>query len=830
VISSLKFLSPVSLETVAWLGALAVAVLLLLRVFAGPAAAISRRAGLYVLRAVLLAAILALLFNPVIVEEQPGSVDLPDVFCLLDASHSMSMDTGLTRWQSSLGMIRDAQREAGNRSHARVSLFRFGQKLSAIEPAQVGLEDGESGRSAVQSKASEPGVPGAPARGKPLPPALPTDSDTQLAGALRQLSSRFGRSLPASIVLFSDGQARDAADVEKVAGYFAKLNVPIHVVPVGDTGKGGDVAIVGVVAPDRVRRFSQVDVQVFLRSFGYEGRRARLTLSALGDDGKAQREITWLPITLGRGIQSVPLTFQSDTQMRKLAFTIEPQENEISTDNNRFLTEIGIDRTKIRVLYIEGNVTRLTPSQTPGAPPRGAYSDLQEALSEDPDIECVVLYAFPGGMNLQRVGNANFASVDRGFPDTVAEMSAFDCMILSNVSHEAFNPKHLQWIDNWVATRGGGLCMAGGQFSFASGGWGGSVIEKILPVELLPGTEDFDAGELTVLPVISGAVHPVWHITSNEKQNLEIVRSFPVLNAGNRFLRAKPNLSSVLATAPRPPGDPLPVITAGRYGKGRSLAVAGGITEPSSGEFTRWGENDHRYYAKFWRNVVYWLTESSSIGRRRLIASADKKFYRPGETISLAALAYDEGANRTRDYRIVAMIEPAASAAELTSDNSPVRWPDGLQRTSGEEGPFIAWGEEFELAKPVGQEGYDIQLPIAEVLSASSATQALRVELTAYEDQTQVDSTSLNLQVLDDPFELQNPFPNHELLSRVAAVSGGRVITDAKSLARELTELKVNVGPPDIRRTPLWSRWPLLLVLAGLLTAEWIYRRAVGLA
>src|SRR5438445_260931 len=289
-------------------------------------------------------------------------------------------------------------------------------------------------------------------------------------------------------------------------------------------------------------------------------------------------------------------------------------------------------------------------------------------------------------------------------------------------------------------------------------------------------------------------------------------------------------LSTVLATAPRPPGEDIRFLSVGRYGKGRSMALAGAITEPWSGEFTRWGQNDHRYYAKFWRNAVYWLTESSSIGRRRLIASADKKFYRPGENISLAALAYDEGANRTRDYRIVAMIEPAASSGDLASEYSPVRWPDGVPRTGGEEGPFIAWGEEFELSKGAAKEGYDIQLPIAEALSAAAATQALRIELTAYEDLTQVDSTSLNIQVLDDPFELQNPFPNHELLSRIAAVSGGKVLTDAESLARQLTELPVKIGPPEIRKTPLWSRWPILAVLMGLLTIEWIWRRSVGLA
>jgi uncharacterized membrane protein len=817
------FLPPVSLETVAELAIAALAVLIVLRLLAGPAATISRRAGLYVLRAVILATVLALLFNPVRVQELPGSIDAPDIFYLLDASSSMAMGTGTTRWDDVTGMIKEASDKAGDRSHARLNLFRFGQKLAAIEPSQIGM-----GSPAVPSNATSASAAGTAAKSKTPPPAKPADSDTQLAAALRQLSSRFGRSVPASIVLFSDGQARDAGDVEKIAGYFSRLKVPIHVVPVGDTTRGGDVAIVGVVAPDRVRRFSQVDVQVFLRSYGYEGLNARLVLSSLGENGM-QHEITSTPITLRKGIQSVPLAFQSDAQMRKLEVSITPQKDEISVNNNRFPVDIGIDRTKIRVLYIEGNVTRMQQVlRGDRYEMRGAFSDLQDALSEDPDIECVVLMAFPGSTDLRRVAGASTA-VDRGFPDTVAELSAFDCIVLSNVSENAISEKHQKWIDNWVNQRGGGLCMVGGQFSFGSGGWGGSVIEQILPVVLPEAGEDFEAGDpLAVLPSLTGRVHPIWHIVNDEKQNREILRSFPPFSAGNRLPRAKPNISTVLATATRGQATDIPAITVGHYGKGRSLALAGGITEPWSGEFTRWGQNDHRYYAKFWRNAVYWLTESSSIGRRRLIASTDKKSYRPGDSISLSALAYDEGANRTRDYRVVAMIEPAASTTDLISDDSPVRWPDGMQRTSGQEGPFIAWGEEFEVAKGPGKEGYDIQLPIAEALSA--ANQALRIELTAYEDLTQVDSTSLNIQVLDDPFELQNPFPNHELLSRIASVSGGKVLTNADALARELEAIPVKVGPSTTRTTPLWSRWWLLLLLLGLLSAEWIWRRSIGLA
>jgi hypothetical protein len=106
----------------------------------------------------------------------------------------------------------------------------------------------------------------------------------------------------------------------------------------------------------------------------------------------------------------------------------------------------------------------------------------------------------------------------------------------------------------------------------------------------------------------------------------------------------------------------------------------------------------------------------------------------------------------------------------------------------------------------------------------------MRVELTAYEDFTQVDSTSLDIQVLHDPFEQQNPFPNHELLRRLAANSGGKVIQSPDELADILNEVQADVGPPIYKRSPLWSNVWVLLLLLGLLAGEWCWRRTLGLA
>jgi hypothetical protein len=337
-VEHIEYLSPVTLQTFLTAAAGVLLVVLLVRWLIGPPAAIARRPGLYILRGLILLVLAALLLNPVRVQELPGSVDPPDVYCLLDSSHSMAMGTPATRWDESLRTIREAD-ALGTRSHARLHLFRFGQKLAAIDPAQLGLDGGQRST----------------ARAKSLPAVGPTDADTQLAGALRQVSSRFGRALPAGVVLFSDGRARDEADVEKTARYLAKLGVAIHVVPVGDTGRGGDVAIEGVVAPTRVRRRSQVHVQAYLRSYGYDGRRADVVLSSVGEPGGQPRKLESRPIVLQSGKQTVDLTFQSEVQMRKLEVSIAPQEDEISTDNNRLTTDIEIDRTKIRVLFIEGN-------------------------------------------------------------------------------------------------------------------------------------------------------------------------------------------------------------------------------------------------------------------------------------------------------------------------------------------------------------------------------------------------------------------------------------------------------------------------------------------
>jgi hypothetical protein len=123
-----------------------------------------------------------------------------------------------------------------------------------------------------------------------------------------------------------------------------------------------------------------------------------------------------------------------------------------------------------------------------------------------------------------------------------------------------------------------------------------------------------------------------------------------------------------------------------------------------------------------------------------------------------------------------------------------------------------------------------LTLPLVDALAAGRAGQAFKLELTAYEGETQIDSSSIDVQILSDPQEQQNPLPNREFLASLAKATGGREFTDAKALADALAQLPVAVSPPTIRQTPLWNSWMILYGLLVILGMEWISRRWLGLA
>ncbi len=158
--TTFNLLSPFSLAHVVLLTVAAVALLLMARVLFGPPLGPSRRPGLWILRGLILLVLVAMLANPVRVDRSTGRLRRCDVSYLLDTSASMALGEGTSRFDQALQMIRDVDSLVPPEKRPNVSTYRFGQRLAAVE--SLTGDDGNS--------------------------IAPTDHDTQLLSALRQLT------------------------------------------------------------------------------------------------------------------------------------------------------------------------------------------------------------------------------------------------------------------------------------------------------------------------------------------------------------------------------------------------------------------------------------------------------------------------------------------------------------------------------------------------------------------------------------------------------------------------------------------------------------------
>ena len=462
-----NLLPPVSLAQAAVLVVAVIALIGVARAVWGPSLALSRRPELWILRGLVLLVLAGILANPVEVRRSTGDVQRSDVTYLLDVSASMALGEGTSRSEHARQILHDVDHMIPAEQRPNVHAYRFGQQLAAIESL---------------SAADETSL-------------APTESDTQLLSALRQLMGRLPGGQHQAVVLLSDGRSREPAGVQEMARRYAERHVPIHVVPLGEADRGGDLAMVNMVVPARVRKHSEVAATVWLRSFGYDGVRTELKLEALSQPGQPPRPLARLPITLTSGIQSFPLRFQSDLETTRVQATVPVQPREISANNNRVVADILVDSTRIRVLYVEGVQQQTTQHPMPNGMVeiRGLHSVLYEALADDPDIDCVPLLVLPNAGDFQStIGET------RGFPATRAQLYAFDAIILSDVSCLRFTDQQLTLIEEWVRDRGAGLCMTGGPGSFGEGGWDRTVLADILPVNFSAAQPSWGEGnELT---------------------------------------------------------------------------------------------------------------------------------------------------------------------------------------------------------------------------------------------------------------------------------------------------------------------------------------------
>lgn len=296
-----------------------------------------------------------------------------------------------------------------------------------------------------------------------------TGSGSNLEKAIDHALSILPPQSAGRILLISDGNqtSGDAVEAARRAksiarrGVGGKRGVSIDVLPV-DYDIRNEVLIESVDAPPQAAQSSSINLRVTLYStIPVVGRIAVLDEGIPVDLNGAQDGAA-RAVNLQAGTTVVVLPVQLDARrVHRFEVVFEPEG-------------AGKDGEPLDTFADNNRASAFT--LTPG---RGAVLIVDGVSNGE--------IAGPGGVlaaTLLQAGIDVTTVAPESIPTDLLDLQRFDLIVLQNVPADAVASNVQQLLVSHVQDFGAGLVMIGGPDSFASGGWKGSVIEPILPVNL----------------------------------------------------------------------------------------------------------------------------------------------------------------------------------------------------------------------------------------------------------------------------------------------------------------------------------------------------------
>ena len=255
------------------------------------------------------------------------------------------------------------------------------------------------------------------------------------------------------ILLISDGN-ETAGDLKAVARVAAANKIPIDVLPLPYHHQR-EVIFRRLVAPNRARSNQTVPVRFILTS----------THEAAGE---LMLSLNGMPVDLdpASASQTVPVRLKPGTNVRTISLPVgsrgvhEFQARFLPADPNAD-DEIAQNNRAAAVTFVSGPGHVLLVAQ-----------DDHEAASLATALKAAEIDARP---------------VSAGqFPETLTRLLDADAVVLVNVPNHVFSQRQQELICRYVSDLGGGLVTVGGPDSYGAGGWIGSPVARILPVDMDP--------------------------------------------------------------------------------------------------------------------------------------------------------------------------------------------------------------------------------------------------------------------------------------------------------------------------------------------------------
>jgi uncharacterized membrane protein len=710
-----------------------------------------QRMALLALRTVAIAMVLLAMLRPTIVytetKKQPATLAV-----LVDETRSMSVRDafdGQTRWEALSRAVADTRPALGKLAKEfEIEAYAFDDK---IHPLKI---DG----------------------GKISLAETPEGQQTAIGAALEEVARRNAGKRLLGMILLSDGKETALSNLppQTAAARLKQLGCRLFAFVFGQSrglGQTQDVSVKDLVVNHSIFIKNQLTASGQIRVDGYVNRAIPVRLLFETSPGKMEVVAEQTVRAAGDG-QLLPVKFNYVPPMSgqwKVAIEAVPQPGELVTTNNQLADFVTVRDGGLNVLYLEGGV-------------RVEQRFLRRELDSSPDIK------------------VDYVRLDPRHPDVrpkdidlakCFQPGKYDAYIIGDLDSAAFRDNELKDLAGAVS-KGAGLIMLGGAYSFGPGGYADTPLAGVLPVAIDrlerqnlddPIRSDLHLGEAVQMrPTEIGLLHFALMLAGTRAENEALWKQLPPLDGANRFKGVKPG-ALVLADDGR--GHPL--LVAQQYG-GRVLAFAGDST---------WRWQMHGFtaaYKRFWRQVVLWLARRDESAKSNVWIKLDRRRFDPAERVEFTAGANAEGLEPIKD---------ADYGVELTL-------PDGSR-------------------KPLQPTRKDDQIQGAFTLAQASGDYAIEVRASAKGQP--IGTAKARFLVSQRDLELDDASADADLMQDLAARTGGELLPSEQlpDLIGRLLAQSKSLDVLQETKQRLWDTWPFFLIVVAALSLEWYLRKRWGL-
>ncbi len=644
-----------------------------------------------------------------------------------------------------------------------------------------------------------------------LPRFAPKGTLTDIGTAIREVAAAWKGQQNAGVLLITDGGHNSG---QLLIEDITALGVPVYAIGVGSAEAPKDIQIQHVDYTPVAYTNHENIIRVTVVQTGYIGKTTRLSLREV----KRKTLVDTETLTFEQSQEATPA---STTTKQIIELKLTPQvegnfqytvelpalDGELTEANNQRTFSVKVVKAKLNVFYLEGR-------------PRWEYTFLKRALERDPDIEatCAVLLRNrskqfpPDGTVPSRLDGyypqTTPASETRRFPETPAELSKYDVLILGDLGVEHLTSTQQRAIVDFVERQGKSIIFLPSRRMLGMNGLRNTELVQLLPIDIPSGGCRRHDTESTVQLTQSGEFHPMLQLMEIQRnqpsisgeRNTAIWRNMPALFRSFSGFRLRGGATTLMES-----GSGNPILMLQRTGLGKSLLIAAeGLWNWDFGVNTFKDTRYHDIYPRFWAQVLRWMATDTDDDRLHL--TTDANTYAIGDTAKVTAYLYSQAYRATQTDATVQfeVVPPEGAPFQLQIRGVTERTGEPSSQQTDMENLYTT---QFALL----QNGvYHIR--------ATGRTG----DQTLGEDQ-------IDIHVHPQLAELEAPQLNEDLLKELTAETGGAYFTmaDAESVAENVADVQ-NPVFVDAERE-LWNHPLILIAVVGLLGTEWFLRKRIGL-